>query len=151
TADQERQQTEEALGLNLKTSTREENTADATVILPEIDSKTKKQTQRYQLGPAALKGDSVETASAVPLSLEQGSGYSVNIVVKSGATGIDAFNNMASLCVSQSPECPTGRLAVELDGRLLSAHTVQTASFERDKIQVTGSFTKREANDLAIA
>jgi preprotein translocase subunit SecD len=42
-------------------------------------------------------------------------------------------------------------LAIELDGVVLSAPAVQTASFERDKIQVTGNFSKSEANDLAIA
>jgi preprotein translocase subunit SecD len=149
--EEERKQLEEALGLNLETTPRDQNTADATVVLPEIDPKTKKEIRRFELGPATLKGDAVEDARREQLPLEQGGGFSVNLVIKGGETGIDAFNNTAALCVSRAPQCPTGLLAIELDGRVLSAPQVQTASFERDKIQVTGNFTKGEANDLAIA
>ena len=151
TPEQEQEQLEEALGLNLETTPRDQNTAEATVVLPQIDSKTKKELGRYQLGPAALKGDAVEDAQRETIGLEQGGGFSVKLVIKGGETGIDAFNNMASLCVAKTPECPTGRLAIELDGRVISAPNVEVASFERDQIQITGGFTKGEAGDLAVA
>ena len=151
TPEQEQEQLKEALGLNLKTTPREENTAEATVVLPQFDSKTKKEVGRYQLGPAALKGDAVEDAQRETVPLEQGGGFAVKLVIKGGETGIDAFNNMASLCNTKAPECPTGRLAIELDGRVISAPNVEVATFERDQIQITGGFTKGESGDLAVA
>ena len=151
TPEQEQEQLKEALGLNLETTPRDQNTAEATVVLPQIDTKTKKELGRYQLGPAALKGDAVEDAQRETIQLEQGGGFSVKLVIKGGETGIDAFNNMASLCVARTPECPTGRLAIELDGRVISAPNVEVASFERDQIQITGGFSKGEAGDLAVA
>ena len=151
TPEQEQEQLKEALGLNLETTPREQNTAEATVVLPQVDSKTDKELGRFQLGPAALKGDAVEDAQRETIPLEQGGGFAVKLVIKSGETGIDAFNNMASLCVAKAPECPTGRLAIELDGQVVSAPNVEVASFNRDEIQITGGFSKGEAGDLAVA
>jgi preprotein translocase subunit SecD len=153
TPDEQRTQTEEALGLNLQTTTREENTADATVILPEIDSKTKKETQRFQLGPAALKGDGIESAKALvqALSADSSGGWYVSLTLKNGDNGINALNTIAASCFSQAPECPTGKLGIELDGRVVFAGNVQSASFERDQISLSGNYSKKDASDIAIA
>ena len=153
TPDEEREQLEEALGLNIKTTTREENTADATVVLPEIDSKTKKQTQRFELGPAALKGDGIEDARALvqALSADSTGGWYVSLALKGGDNGIDALNVIAASCFSRAPDCPTGKLGIELDGRVVFAGVVQSASFERDQISLSGNYSKKEASDIAIA
>jgi preprotein translocase subunit SecD len=153
TPDEEREQLEEALGLNIKTTTREENTADATVVLPEIDSKTKKQTQRFELGPAALKGEGIEDAKALvqALSADSTGGWYVALTLKGGENGIDALNVIAASCFSKAPDCPTGKLGIELDGRVVFAGVVQSASFERDQISLSGNYSKKEANDIAIA
>ena len=153
TPDEEREQLEEALGLNIKTTTRDENTADATVVLPEIDSKTKKQTQRLELGPAALKGEGIESAKALvqALSADSSGGWYVSLTLKSGENGIDALNVIAAACFSKAPDCPTGKLGIELDGRVVFAGNVQSASFERDQISLSGNYSKKDANDIAIA
>ena len=146
-------QLKESLGLNIKTTTREENTADATVVLPEIDSKTKKETQRFELGPAALKGEGIETAKALvqALSADSTGGWYVALTLKSGANGIDALNVIAAACYAKTQECPTGKLGIELDGRVVFAGNVQSASFQRDQISLSGNYTKSDANDIAIA
>jgi preprotein translocase subunit SecD len=153
TSDEERKQLEDALGINIKTTTREENTADATVVLPEIDSKTKKQTQRFELGPAALKGEGIESAKALvqALSADSSGGWYVSLTLKGGENGIDALNVIAASCFSKAPDCPTGKLGIELDGRVVFAGVVQSASFERDQISLSGNYSKKEANDIAIA
>ena len=153
TPDQEREQLEEALGLNIPTTPREANTADATVVLPEIDSKTKKQTQRFELGPAALKGDGIEDAKALltQLSPDSSGGWYVSLTLKGGDTGIDALNRIAASCFSKAPECPTGKLGIELDGRVVFAGVVQSASFARDEISLSGNYSKSEASDIATA
>ena len=47
--------------------------------------------------------------------------------------------------------CPTGQLAIVLDSVVQSAPTIQTPSFERDEIQISGTFTEEEAKRLALA
>ncbi|MSW30062.1 MAG: SecD/SecF family protein translocase subunit, partial [Actinobacteria bacterium] len=47
--------------------------------------------------------------------------------------------------------CPTGQLAIVLDGRVLSAPSINSQSFKADQIEISGSFTERTAKDLATA
>ena len=104
----------------------------------------------YQVGPVALKGDSLSTARAT-LRSDTGQ-WVVNPVFKGGADGIGLFNTAAGQCFSKSTTCPTGQLAIVLDGRVISAPAIQTASFQADQIQITGGpFTEREAKDLATS
>ena len=95
-----------------------------------------------------LTGVAVESAAA-RFNVTQG--WGVNPVFRSGSPGIDDFNALALLCFSLAPECPTGRIAIEIDGFVESAPNVQAASFERDVIQISGQFTEDEAKDLALA
>ena len=53
------------------------------------------------------------------------------------------------LCNPPSETCPTGQLAVTLDGRVITAPTIQVASFERDQITISGSYTEDEARTVA--
>ena len=70
--------------------------------------------------------------------------------VQGGRAGIDSFNAIAAQCQPPSPTCPTGQLAIVLDGVVQSAPTIQAPAFERDQITITGQFTEREAKDLAL-
>lgn len=97
-----------------------------------------------------LTGAGVETASA-----RLGAGgnigeWGVNLVMNAGSPGIDDFNALAAQCVSRIGGCQTGRVAVEIDGEVESAPTIQAASFSRDQIQISGSFSEGEAKDLAL-
>jgi preprotein translocase subunit SecD len=55
---------------------------------------------------------------------------------------------MASECFNATEACPTRQLAIELDGEVISAPTVQQANFT-GSVQITGSFSESEARNLA--
>ncbi len=99
----------------------------------------------YQLGPAGATGEIVSTASA-RLATTQ---WSVDLVIR-GGDSIDQFNAMAAECFSRAATCPSGQLAIVLDSEVISAPTIQQASFQRDQIQISGDFTEQEAKDLAL-
>lgn len=123
----------------------EKDIADQAVVLAEYDDKGE-ITTTYQLGPTAATGKIVSTAAA---ELDPSGQWSVRLEIKGGSS-IDQFNAIAGECFSKSPTCPSGQLAIVLDSRVVSAPTIQQASFERDQIQISGSFTESEAKDLAL-
>jgi preprotein translocase subunit SecD len=100
----------------------------------------------YELGPAGASGQIVSDADA---ELGQNGQWSVALTIKGGES-IDAFNALAAECFAQAATCPTSQLAIVLDSVVQSAPTIQQASFERDQIQISGSFTEGEAKDLAL-
>lgn len=98
----------------------------------------------FCLGAVLLQGE-LESVEAVPT--ENGDGGTLNPVFTQA--GIDAFNNAALKCFSRAPDCPTGRLAIVLNGTVASAPTIQTAVFERDQIVISGDFTLPEAEEIS--
>ena len=108
----------------------------------------------YTLGPIALTGTSVEGATA---GLSQGGKWTVNPSFKAGEDGIDKFNAVAATCFAADPTCPAlsadgkGLLGIILDDVVLSAPSINVASFDRDQIQISGSFDKKSAESLAVA
>ncbi|MSX76152.1 MAG: SecD/SecF family protein translocase subunit, partial [Actinobacteria bacterium] len=107
----------------------------------------------YKLGPVAVDGRAVKGATA---SLGQDGKWTVNPSFKAGVDNIDAFNAIAAKCYAGDPTCPDqgggkGQLGIVLDGVVLSAPTINTPSFDADSIQISGSFTKDEAESLSVA
>ncbi|MGH9275846.1 MAG: protein translocase subunit SecD [Acidimicrobiales bacterium] len=123
---------------------REDDVADQPVVLAEV--KDDKIAFTYQLGPSGATGQIVSTARA---ELGPTGAWAVALEIKGGSS-IESFNAMAAQCFSKTETCPTGQLAIVLDSRVVSAPTIQQASFERDQIQISGSFTESEAKDLAL-
>lgn len=121
-----------------------------TVVLPEYDPKTNTQIARYQLGPAGLTGAALNGASA---GLDPQTGqWLVRPTFKPGAEGIDQFNAIASKCFAKDPQiCPSGRLAITLDGRVISAPNIQAPDFSADAIQISGSFDESSSKSLATS
>jgi preprotein translocase subunit SecD len=101
----------------------------------------------YSLGPVALTGSAFASARAV----ENGNTgeWVVNPVLKQGAEGIDTFNAVAARCFAKETTCPTGQLAIVVDGVVTSAPTIQTSRFEADQIQISGNLTETSATALA--
>ncbi len=126
-------------------TSREEDTAEATVILAQRDDDGT-EVARYELGPAAVTGEALTSANP---QLDSVGAWAVVPVFKAGSPGIDDLNVVAAQCVAQAPQCPTGQLAIVLDGEVISAPGVQQPSFERDSIQISGEFSEKEARDLA--
>lgn len=129
-----------------------DRTAEGQVTLAGEDGTT------YTLGPVALTGTAVESATAVL----QGTEWAVSPIFKPGEDGIDLFNAIASQCFAATPEVcpglgadqsgnPRGLLGIVLDDVVLSAPSINQATFERDSISITGSFTQEEAESLAVA
>lgn len=133
---------------------RVDDKAGDAVILPQIDpdcdasptDPTKCWEVLYWLGPTALKGDAISDATAA----FPGNEWVVNPVFKSGEDGIDKFNAAAAECNAQAPTCAAGQLAIVLDGVVISAPSINEASFQRDQIQISGAFDEGSAKDLAL-
>ncbi len=100
----------------------------------------------YTLGPATT----VSVDSAVAAGTQAGN-WSVRPTLGAGAGGIDAFNALAAQCFDRQPTCPTGQLALVVDGRVVSAPTVQSTGFQADQIEVSGSFDEAAARSLVDA
>ncbi|MEO6317655.1 MAG: protein translocase subunit SecD [Acidimicrobiales bacterium] len=124
---------------------REEDTPEATVLLQELGDDDE-VVNTYQLGPAGATGQIVSTARA---ELGNDGLWSVALEIK-GGDGIDSFNALAGDCFARSATCPTAQLAIVLDSEVRSAPTIQQGSFQRDEIQISGSFSESEAKDLAL-
>ncbi len=117
-----------------------------TALLPECEKGRLVTT--YQVGPRLLTGSALSTARAV---LNPQGQWTVAPVFKGGSDGIDLFNAAAGQCNPPSTTCPTGQLAIVLDGRVISAPVIQQASFSADGIVISGSFDEGSAKDLATA
>lgn len=96
-----------------------------------------------------LTGEAVEDASA-RFGITGVGEWAVALSMRSGSPGIDDFNALAAQCFSRAPNCPTGRVAIEIDGVVESAPNINAAQFERDAITISGAFTESEAKDLAL-
>ncbi|HEY0521390.1 MAG TPA: protein translocase subunit SecD [Ilumatobacteraceae bacterium] len=99
-----------------------------------------------KVGPAGGTGEVFQDdATARILS---GSGWGVTVSLRGGSKGEDLWNVLASECFNATATCPTRQLAIELDGEVISAPTVQQPNFT-GSVQITGSFSESEARNLA--
>jgi preprotein translocase subunit SecD len=112
----------------------------ATVIVQNTDG-----SEIYQLGPSFATGEVFNNdANADIIS----GGWGVRVTLKNGAAGSDLWNIGAAQCFAKSTTCPTGRMAIVLDGVVQSAPSVNQPSFTGG-VDITGSFKESEAKDLA--
>jgi len=72
----------------------------------------------------------------------------VEAPLKPGADGEDVLNAIVGECYQRSTVCPSGEVALDLDGELISVATVQTASIT-GSLRISGSFTEAEARTIA--
>jgi protein-export membrane protein SecD/preprotein translocase SecF subunit len=124
---------------------REDDLPDQPVVLAERDDQDE-IVATYQLGPTAATGEIVADAAAELGGTGQ---WSVRLEIKGGAA-IESFNAIAAQCNSAAQTCPSGQLAIVLDSDVVSAPQISQPSYERDQIQISGSFGEREAKDLAL-
>ncbi len=124
---------------------RADDVADQPVLLTE--TRGDEVVATFQLGPTLATGSIVQTARA---ELNQSTGQWFVALTVRGGDGIDRFNQAAATCYGRADACPTGQLAIVLDSNVVSAPQIQTPSFERDQIQISGDFSKGEAKDLAL-
>lgn len=116
------------------------NDPKATVVVQNVDG-----SEIYQLGPSFATGE-VFADDAIA-DIIQGS-WGVRVSLRSGAAGAGLWNIGAAQCFSKSQVCPTGRMAIVLDGVVQSAPSVNQPSFSGG-VDITGNFQESEARDLA--
>jgi preprotein translocase subunit SecD len=117
---------------------------DQPVVTPDDENKDGRFDSCDVLGPVALSGTAVDSASA---AIPQGS-WVVELTLKD--SGLDAFNKLSSHCFNHDQVCPGGRTAIVLDGEVQSNPAPQTPTFQSTQIEISGSFDQRKADDLAL-
>jgi preprotein translocase subunit SecD len=126
-------------------TSREDDLADQQVVLPDADG-----SQRYLLGPTTVLGSAVSTARA---NFDGVSQWSVGLEMTDD--GIEGWNALATECYNGAATCPgllgaQGQIAITLDGEVVSAPTVNSPTFDRTDIAISGSFDEGDAKDLAL-
>lgn len=110
---------------------------DGTVVVTGRDG------TRYAVEPPAITGGVVSAkASYIP----GGAGYVVNLSFDPDAA--KEFDSLARRSIGQRP--PRNSVAIVIDDRVVSAPAFQARTFP-DGVQISGGFTRREAEALAVA
>jgi hypothetical protein len=126
-------------------------------------------SQCYELNDALFDAAGVEVATAVEdpapgcepapgeeFCVDTGMGsttqpglgtWSVRFTVTANALG--AFNGVAESCTLLEPPCPTGQIAIVVDGEVVSAPTVHATQYERDAFVLSGEFDRATAERIA--
>ena len=99
----------------------------------------------YFTGPSQADGQVFANDAAAQIN--SGS-WVVAVGLRDGANGEDKWNLLATQCFQKAATCPTGQIAIVLDGVVISAPVVQTANFS-GSVQISGDFKEAEAKDLA--
>ena len=108
---------------------------------------------RYLLGPSVLTGDALSDAGADFFDYQ----WQISLALKAGQNGIQAFNSVSTQCYFGSESCPqlpgftNGRLAIVLDGKIITAPQIRAPEFQRDAIVISGDYEKEEAENVALA
>ncbi|MCX6533652.1 MAG: protein translocase subunit SecD [Actinobacteria bacterium] len=102
-------------------------------------------SETYQLGPAFGTGEVFNNDAKADIIQ---SGWGVRVTLRSGSTGADLWNIGAAQCFAKTTVCPTGRMAIVLDGVVQSAPNVNQPSFSGG-VEITGNFKESDAKDLA--
>lgn len=100
----------------------------------------------YLLGPAEATGEVFSNDSSAQVDA---GGWVVVAKLRSGAGGADVWNALSTKCFAGGADCPSKAIAIILDGEVISAPTVQTPTFDNGSVQISGSFSETEAQDLA--
>jgi preprotein translocase subunit SecD len=97
------------------------------------------------VGPSGATGEVFARKSA-GVELDQQGRWVVTVDLSD--VGQTQWNALAAECYAGGPTCPSQQLAIDLDGVIQSAPTVQTPSFP-GSVQISGSFTESEARSLS--
>jgi len=129
--------------------------APTTVVPPADLSMTNEPTKQailngrdgmvYFTGPSQANGSVFKNDAAAQIN--NGS-WVVALSLKGGDAGENQWNLLAAQCFQKSATCPTGQIAIVLDGTVISAPVVQTPNFS-GSVQISGDFSESEARDLA--
>jgi preprotein translocase subunit SecD len=102
--------------------------------------------EAFLVGPAGASGKVFTNNAQAVVS---NGNWTVTVELRGGADGADLWNALTTRCFNRDATCPTGRIAIALDGNVISAPTVQEAVFTGGNVQISGDFSQTEARDLA--
>lgn len=107
--------------------------------------------QPIMIGPAALTGDGVGDANVV--TSQQTGARSVSIDFR--GDGGAKWEKLTAAAACQPPGDPRRRIAIVLDGKVISSPQVETSvqcnvGIVGGSTQITGRFTDQQARDLAV-
>ncbi|MEX1104921.1 MAG: protein translocase subunit SecD, partial [Ilumatobacteraceae bacterium] len=132
------------------TGTTVEATTTASSV-PVLSDPTQQQVLPLRGGGQCLVGPAEGTGGVfkndASANIIQG-GWGVSVGLRDGADGRDTWNALAAKCNAGVESCPTRRLAIELDGEIISAPSVNQPNFTTG-VDITGEFSETEARDLA--
>jgi preprotein translocase subunit SecD len=120
---------------NVPSTPKGSDTSQTNVLLPQKDS-----AERLVLAPAPLNGSIIKNATAALPGQGQGGAWQVNFNLTSA--GSPKFDQLAQQNYQK-------QVAIELDGQVISAPTIQAQSFGGHG-QITGNFTQASAKNLAL-
>jgi preprotein translocase subunit SecD len=100
----------------------------------------------FLVGPAGADG--LVFTNDATAEINNGN-WVVNVGLQDGPAGADLWNALTTKCFNRDAVCPTGQIAIVLDGKVISAPVVQEAIFSGGNVQISGDFTEGEARDLA--
>ena len=119
--------------------------------LPVQSDPTQQQVLPQRGGGECLVGPAEGTGAVfkndASAEIIQG-GWGVTVGLRDGPDGRDTWNALAASCNAGAATCPTRRLAIELDGEIISAPSVNQPTFTTG-VDITGKFSESEARDLA--
>jgi len=121
-------------------ASQDANDPNATVVL------LGKNNDVFSAGPAGASG--LVFSNNATAEVNNGA-WSVVVGLLKGSAGEDVWNALSTRCFNKDATCPTGQIAIALDGTVISAPVVQQAVFTGGNVQISGSFTEAEARDLA--
>jgi preprotein translocase subunit SecD len=100
----------------------------------------------FLVGPAGADGLVFNNDATAEIN---NGNWVVNVGLQDGPAGADLWNALTTKCFNRDAVCPTGQIAIVLDGKVISAPVVQEAVFSGGTVQISGDFTEGEARDLA--
>ncbi|MCW2572051.1 MAG: secD [Frankiales bacterium] len=114
-------------------------------------STTDESGQPLELGPTALTGEGVKDASA---ALDAQFGTSRYVAIDFTGKGERAWTKLTADAACAAPGDPRRRIAIVLDGDVISSPQVDPSvrcgvGIVGGRTQITGSFSAKEADDLA--
>lgn len=114
-----------------------------TQVLPVNDDSVDGSFTYCQVGPAYGDGEVFTNADA---TTENGA-WLVRVDLRGGSKR-GGWDTAVTQCYNKASDCPTGQLAIELDGVIESYPVINDPSYT-DSVQITGTFTQGEAESLA--
>jgi len=102
--------------------------------------------QYCPVGPAQATGEVFDDDATAQIDSGE---WAVSVSLRGGDAGQNIWDALATKCYYKETECPTGEIAIELDGTLQSVATVQAPTFDQGMVQISGTFSESEVRNLA--